>query len=167
LRISHRPPEEIIENWQNCTQKVYAIDPLYAMNIPAKSREEMYLLSLRHDFNTILSNPATIQDKLVLLADHAFDLKAYGVAAQLYAIIKNNGYEMTENKDLEGYYLYALEQIGLAPDNYEEDIVKNRFKKIEKERKETMEASPFITTKKNTPQKVTSNKKHKRRKKNK
>lgn len=158
LRISHRPPEEIMKNWQTCTQKVYAIDPLYAMNIPAKSRKEMYRLSLRHDFNTILSNPATVKEKLVLLADHAFDLEAYGVAAQLYAIIKNNGYEMNENKDLEGYYLYALDKIGLAPSNYEKDVVKNRFKKIDKERLEAMEASPFITTQKNSPQKTASTK---------
>lgn len=149
LLISHRPPQEIIENWQTCTEKVYAIDPLYAMNVAAKNREEMYQLSLRLDFNALLNAPAHIDSNLVVLADHAFDLKAYGVAAQLYAIISNSGHPVDEKKDLEAYYLYALDKMGVAPTNYEKDVLKGRFRKIEKERTLAMKNSPFITTKKN------------------
>jgi len=149
LLISHRPPEEIIDLWKECKEKVFARDPLYAMNIPAKSSQELYELNLRHELRQMLEDKANISKNLVKFADYALDLKAYGLAAQMYWMILMHipEDEAVKGRDVEAYYLYCLNKLGGADNlsHYETDVVKGKFRKIEKQRKEAMKANPIFT----------------------
>ncbi len=150
LLISHRSPEEIIDLWKECSEKVYAADPLFAMNIATKNKEEMYYLSLRHELTQILRDKNSVKKNLLKFADNALDLKVYGVAAEVYSAILRKYRDKYPDRDIEAYYLYCMNELGLIPKNYEEDITKERFKKIEKDRKKIMDNNPLMRRYKNT-----------------
>ena len=46
LLISEHDPEYIIKLWKDCKEAVYACDPLYNMNVPAKNSKDLYFYGL-------------------------------------------------------------------------------------------------------------------------
>lgn len=144
LLISEQSPDSIIELWTKCKSIVYACDPLYNMNVPAKNSKDLYLMSKRHEVNLIFENQAKLQENILEYADIALDLEVYGFAAHLYWLILGNKPDAFPERDILAHYLYCLDKLGdnVNIRNFEEEFTRQKFKKIEKERQEAMEANP-------------------------
>lgn len=141
LLMSEHTPETIIQLWDDCKQTVYACDPLFNMNIPAKNSKDLYLMSKRHEINLLFTNQASIQENILEYADIALDLEVYGFAAHLYWLILANKPDAFPERDILAHYLYCLEKLGDTENirNFEEEYTRQKFRKIERERKQAME----------------------------
>ena len=164
LLSSHRPPEEIIALWKTCKEKVFDCDPLFAFNVPAKSREEVYYLSLRQELKNMLEDKANVRNNMLAFADYAFDLKDYGIASHIYFTIIKNIKDQFPDRDVEAYYLFCMNEVRHLPQQYETEIIKNRLKKVRKERAEVMANSLLFTNSKAGNTKLENNKKKKGKK---
>ena len=143
LIMSNDAPEAIIQLWKDCKTQVYACDPLYNMNAPARNSTEMYLMAKRHKVNLLFIKQTDVQKNILEYADIALDLKVYGFAAHLYWLILQNKPDDFKDRDILAHYLYCLEKLGdLAfMDRYQQSYSKVKSRKIEKERKKVMESS--------------------------
>ncbi len=144
LLYSDGEPEDIMELWKECKEVVYACDPLFNMNIPAKNSKDLYLMSKRHEINYLFDNQMRIDENILEYADIALDLEVYGFAAHLYWLILDNKPDEFPKRDILAHYLYCLEKLGDTENiqKFEADYNRSKFKKIEKERKKAMESSP-------------------------
>lgn len=169
LLLMEAAPEEIIQHWQEAEGKVYACDPLFTLNKQANDSEEFYYLSRRQAIRTLFRNPAKQMDDLLTYAHIAFDLKAYGFAAQLYWLFLSHHQDGLNNKDILAYYLFSLKEMGDEENinNFEDDYVRQKYKKILKERRKAMEASPVYMRSKRIDDYSTSKGKPNRKKKKK
>jgi hypothetical protein len=94
-------------------------------------------------------------------ADIALDLEVYGFAAHMYWLIIGNKPDAFPDRDILAHYLYCLEKLG-DTDNirtFEEEYTRQKFKKIERERKQAMENSPVYNRSKGIQNKKTKKKK--------
>ncbi|CAA6828634.1 MAG: Unknown protein [uncultured Aureispira sp.] len=164
LLISEHDPEYIIKLWKDCKEAVYACDPLYNMNVPAKNSKDLYLMSKRHEINLLFDNQVRISENILEYADIALDLEVYGFAAHMYWLIIGNKPDAFPDRDILAHYLYCLEKLGDTENirTFEEEYTRQKFKKIERERKEAMENSPVYSRSKGI-----QNKNNKRKKKEK
>ena len=145
LLISEHDPEYIIQLWKDCKAAVYACDPLYNMNVPAKNSKDLYLMSKRHEINLLFDNQVSISENILEYADIALDLEVYGFAAHMYWLIIGNKPDAFPERDILAHYLYCLEKLGDTENirTFEEEYTRQKFKKIERERKQAMENSPI------------------------
>ncbi len=144
LLISEHDPEYIIKLWKDCKEAVYSCDPLYNMNVPAKNSKDLYLMSKRHEINLLFDNQVRISENILEYADIALDLEVYGFAAHMYWLIIGNKPDAFPDRDILANYLYCLEKLGDTENirTFEEEYTRQKFKKIERERKQAMENSP-------------------------
>ncbi len=137
--------DEIDNEWNKSKEIIYACDPLYYMNVRAKSGKEGYLLFRRREINMLFNSKENLKADFVKYADIALDLENYGFAAQLYWLIVGNfSEEDYDNRNILAHYLYCLDKLG------DKESIKNfagdfptEFGNIEKERREIMEGSPL------------------------
>ena len=143
LKISNEAPEAIIQLWKDCKEKVYACDPLYNMNAPARNSTDMYLMGKRHEINLRFKSQGSIQQNILAYADIALDLKVFGFAAHLYWLILQNKPDAFKDRDILAHYLYCLEKLGDLDfmERYQQSYSRVKSRKIEKERKKAMESS--------------------------
>ncbi|WP_264793294.1 hypothetical protein [Aureispira anguillae] len=143
LLISEYSPEDIIQLWKDCNEAVYACDPLFNMNVPARNSKDLYLMSKRHEINLLFDNQVSIEDNILEYADIALDLEVYGFAAHMYWLIIGNKPDEFPERDILAHYLYCLEKLGDTENitSFEEEYTRQKFKKIERERKQAMEKS--------------------------
>lgn len=162
LLISEHDPEYIIKLWKDCKEAVYSCDPLYNMNVPAKNSKDLYLMSKRHEINLLFDNQVRISENILEYADIALDLEVYGFAAHMYWLIIGNKPDAFPDRDILAHYLYCLEKLGDTENirTFEEEYTRQKFKKIERERKQAMENSPVYNRSKG----IQNNKKNKRKK---
>lgn len=144
LLISDHSPEYIIKLWQDCNAAVYACDPLFNMNVPARNSRDLYLMSKRHEINLLFDNQVSIDENILEYADIALDLEVYGFAAHMYWLIIGNKPDAFPERDILAHYLYCLEKLGDTENisSFEEEYTRQKFKKIERERRLAMETSP-------------------------
>ena len=144
LLMSDAEPESIIQLWKDCKAVVYACDPLFNLPIPTKSSKEVYLMSKRHEINLLFNNQRQIQEHVLDYADIALDLEVYGFAAHLYWLIIGNKPDEYDDRDILAHYLYCLEKLGNEEniDSFEEEYTRQKFKRIERERRRAMENNP-------------------------
>lgn len=166
LLISDHDPEVIMQLWQDCKIAVYTCDPLFNMNIPAQSSKELYLMSKRHEINLLFINQANIQDNILEYADIALDLEVYGFAAHMYWLILGNKPDEFPERDILAHYLYCLEKLGDTQNirNFEEEYTRQKFRKIERERKHAMETNPVYSRSIKHQHKAPKERKHKKEK---
>lgn len=159
LLISDKDPEYIMQLWKDCKRQVYACDPLFNMNVPARNSKDLYLMSKRHEINLLFNNQISIKDNILEYADIALDLEVYGFAAHMYWLIIGNKPDEFPERDILAHYLYCLEKLGDEENisSFEEEYTRQKFKRIERERKLAMENSPVY--------KRSKNKNHKKREK--
>jgi hypothetical protein len=137
--------DEIDNEWNKSKEIIYACDPLYYMNVRAKSGKEGYLLFRRREINMLFNSEENLKADFVKYADIALDLGNYGFAAQLYWLIVGNfSEEDYDNRNILAHYLYCLDKLG------DKESIKNfagdfptEFGNIEKERRKIMEESPL------------------------
>mgnify|MGYP001500499620 CR=1 FL=1 len=135
--------EEKEREWEKSKKIIYSCDPLYSMNVIAKTGKEGYLLFIRQEILTLFKSKNVTKKEIIKYADIAFDLENYGFAAQLYWIILSYFSEVDYGKrNILAYYLYCLDKLGdkKTIKNFKGDF-KTEFQIIEKERKKLMEES--------------------------
>lgn len=163
LLISDREPEYIIQLWKDCKETVYACDPLFNMNVPARNSKDLYLMSKRHEINLLFDNQVSIKENILEYADIALDLEVYGFAAHMYWLIIGNKPDEFPDRDILAHYLYCLEKLGDTENirSFEEEYTHQKFKKIERERKRAMETSSVYNRSLNIQNKRPKNKRNK------
>ncbi|MFT5646876.1 MAG: hypothetical protein ACI976_001562 [Aureispira sp.] len=169
LLISEHDPEYIIKLWKDCKEAVYSCDPLYNMNVPAKNSKDLYLMSKRHEINLLFDNQVRISENILEYADIALDLEVYGFAAHLYWLIIGNKPDDFPDRDILAHYLYCLEKLGDTEHirTFEDEYTRQKFRKIEKERKQVMENSSVYSRSKGIQSKNNKRKKNKKNQKKK
>lgn len=167
LLISEHDPEYIIKLWKDCKEAVYSCDPLYNMNVPAKNSKDLYLMSKRHEINLLFDNKVRIGENILEYADIALDLEVYGFAAHLYWLIIGNKPDAFPDRDILAHYLYCLERLGDTENirTFEEEYTHQKFKKIERERKQAMESNSVYRRSKGIQNKNNKRKKNKKKRK--
>lgn len=167
LLISEHDPEYIINLWKDCKAAVYSCDPLYNMNVPARNSKDLYLMSKRHEINLLFDNQVSISENILEYADIALDLEVYGFAAHMYWLIIGNKPDEFPDRDILSHYLYCLENLGDTENirTFEEEYTRQKFKKIERERKQAMEDSPVYNRSKGIQNKKGKNDKRKQKNK--
>jgi len=140
--------DESDKEWNKSKEIIYSCDPMYYMNVRAKSGKEGYLLFKRREINMLFKSKEDFKADFVKYADIALDLENYGFAAQLYWLILSYfSKEDYDNRNILAHYLYCLDKLGDKESikNFKGDFSKE-FENIEKERREIMEESPLYNT---------------------
>jgi tetratricopeptide (TPR) repeat protein len=135
--------DEIDREWNKSKKVIYQCDPLYPINVRAKTGKEGYLLFRRQELKTLFKSKENYRKDFVKYADIALELEDYGSAAQLYWLILTYFSKDDYNdRDMLSYYLYCLDKLGDKETikNFKDDFL-NKFKKVEKEQKKIMEES--------------------------
>ncbi len=130
--------------WDRTRNIVYACDPMYYMDVRARSGKEGYLLFRRREVNTLFQSEDSLKADFIKYADIALDLGNYGFAAQLYWLILNYfSEEDYNNRNILAHYLYCLDKLDNKESikNFQGDFPKE-FENIENERRKIMEESP-------------------------
>jgi hypothetical protein len=130
--------------WDRRKNIIYSCDPMYYMDVRAKSGKEGYLLFRRREVNSLFQSEDSLKADFIRYADIALDLGNYGFAAQLYWLILNYfSEEDYNNRNILAYYLYCLDKLGDTESikNFQGDFFEE-FKNIENERRKIMEESP-------------------------
>lgn len=135
--------DEVDKEWNKSKITIYKCDPMYPLNVRAKSGKEGYLLFRRQEINNLFKSNENLKKDFIEYADIAFDLEDYGFSAQLYWLIFSYFDKIDYNdRNILAYYLYSLDKLGDKESiksfkgNFEKE-----FNKIEKERKKIMEES--------------------------
>lgn len=141
LAMANGQPREDRALWDAAKPSIYRCNPLYEMDVRSSNAVEGYLLFRRQKIGTLFKDPKRLDEDLQELAMIAIDLKAYGFAAQLSAMLMVRKKEFTE-PFLE-YFLFCLDKLGDTQlrQNFKIDHVKV-FREIEKERQRAMEKDP-------------------------
>jgi hypothetical protein len=130
--------------WDRTKKIVYACDPMYYMDVRARSGKEGYLLFRRREVNSLFQSEDSLKADFIRYADIALDLGNFGFAAQLYWLILNYfSEEDYNNRNILAHYLYCLDKLGDKESikNFQGDFPEE-FKNIENERRKIMEESP-------------------------
>jgi hypothetical protein len=131
--------------WDRTKKIVYACDPMYYMDVRARSGKEGYLLFRRREVNSLFQSEDSLKADFIKYADIALDLGNFGFAAQLYWLILNYfSEEDYNNRNILAHYLYCLDKLGDKESlkNFQGDFPKE-FENIENERIKIMEESPI------------------------
>jgi tetratricopeptide (TPR) repeat protein len=135
--------EERIKEWNKSRTYIYQCDPLYHLDVNAKSGKEGYLLFRRQEIQNLFQSKEKLKADFIKYADIALDLEDYSFAAQVYWLILTYfSKEDYDQRNILAHYLYCLNKLGDKESikNFKGDF-QNEFKKIEKERIKIMEAS--------------------------
>jgi tetratricopeptide (TPR) repeat protein len=136
--------DESDAEWDRAKEIIYSCDPMYYMDVRARSGKEGYLLFRRREVNSLFQSEDSLKADFVRYADIALDLENYGFAAQLYWLILNYfSEEDYNNRNILAHYLYCLDKLGdkVSINNFQGDFPKE-FENIENERRKIMEESP-------------------------
>jgi len=99
-------------SWQAARKEIYAIDPLYELDVRAKSPREQFMLMRRMEMKFLLAKPMNAQS-LIEYADIARDLGVYPFAAELYFVIASNiAKENHGDRNIVELYYYCAHQAG-------------------------------------------------------
>lgn len=135
-------------DWDKSKPGIYACNPMYPLDVRASTGREAYLVFKRQSTTSLFKDKDRYAEDYLEYADIAFDLKNYGVAAQLYwLIITTFPEEKYSNRNIIAYYLYCLDKLGVKglEKNFKGDFAAE-FTKIEKDRKELMEKDPIYNS---------------------
>lgn len=137
--------DKIDREWNKSKQIIYSCDPMYHMNVQAKSGKEGYLLFRRQEINMLFKSKNNIKADFIKYADIALDLENYGFAAQLYWLILNYfSKEDYDDRNIIGHYLYCLDKLGVKEIvKYFKGDFQKEYDIIKNERRQIMEESPI------------------------
>ncbi len=127
--------------WNKWKGIIFRCDPMYHMNVRAKTGKEAYLLFRRQKINTLFQNADNTKQDLLEYADIAFDLENYAFAGQLYWFIFTGLQEKDyDNRNILAHFLYCIDKLGSGEYlvNFNGDFPAE-FEKIEAERLKLME----------------------------
>lgn len=133
-----------IEFWNLSKAGIYAVNPLYNMNVRASNGKEAYLLLRRQEIGTLFKSNKNILKDVNEYANIAFDLEIYDFAAQLF------WFSQTFDKNSENAlanYLYALEKLNIT--NLKEVFKINtnkEFKAIDIQKEKEMKESAIYNS---------------------
>lgn len=140
--------DEVQKEWAKSKELIYSCDPMYHMNVHAKSGKEGYLLFRRQEVNSLFQTNEKLKPDFITYADIAFELENYGFAAQLYWLILSYfSKEDYIDRNILAYYLYCLDKLGdnESIKNFKGDF-KSEFARIEQERQKIMKESPMYNS---------------------
>jgi len=129
--------------WIKSKGVIYECDPLYPLDIKAKTGKEGYLLFRRQEIKMLFQSKESLKADFLNYADIALELENYGYAAQMYwLIVSYFPEEDHDNRDMLAHYLYCLDKLGdkTTIQNFKGDF-EARFAQVEAERLEAMKNS--------------------------
>ncbi len=139
---------EIEAEWKKSKKVIYDHDPMYPLDVSAKSGKEGYLLFRRQEINNLFQSEENYRADFIRYADIALDLENYGFAAELYWIIFSHlSEENYEGRNMLAHYLYCLDKLGDKESikNFEGDFIAE-FENIDKERQKLMEENAIYNS---------------------
>ena len=99
------------DDWDEYKLKLYAMDPLYHMDVKAKGREAAYRVYRRNQINTVLKGEGKVKDRYQNYAEITLDIRAYAFAAQLYWLTAQ--FKGADLQTALNHYFYAVEKSGV------------------------------------------------------
>jgi hypothetical protein len=144
LLIETKDSSRGTEEWNKAKRIIYGHNPLYPVCARARTGKEGYEMYRRSELSHLFKDKKKFSSDLLELGDIAMDLGAYGYAAETYWICYSRlKKETIGNREMLPYCLYCLDKLGVKEirKNFIGDFDKE-FKKISKEQRKRMEASP-------------------------
>ncbi|WP_298903421.1 hypothetical protein [uncultured Psychroserpens sp.] len=136
------------KDWDIAKVEIYKHNPLYHMDVRAKTGKDAYLLFRRQEIGGLFKNENEKLSDVFKYAEIASDLGIYDFAAQLFWLTatfdKDNSQKSIHN------FLYCLDKLGdtQIKSNFKGDF-ESIFKAIEKEKQTKMEDSAIFKSMKN------------------
>ena len=114
-----RPPasklSEAQAEWQDYRPRVYACNPLFTVDVLARTPKEKYQAMRRYLIRDLFKSEAAAPGDWLRMADIALDLEEYGFSAHVYYMISTmlEGASAGERKMID-HWLYCLEKMGVT-----------------------------------------------------
>lgn len=142
-RAASLNPDQVDSLWYKNRPEIYACDPLYPMDIRARTGKEAYLMMRRQGIQNLFTDPDSYRADFTKYADIALDLGVYSFAAQLYWMVLSHLNKADyQERNVLAHYLYALEKMKITSikENFEMNY-EQEFSLIEQEREKLMKES--------------------------